>query len=73
MMVDRGVGVELAMQTSLRAVRFNKGAMAGWGLIVAVALALGSLPLLLGLAVVFPVLGHTTWHLYRRMVAFPPG
>ena len=73
MMVDRGVRVELALQTSVRAVRANKLAMAGWGLIVAVALALGSVPFLLGLAVVFPVLGHATWHLYRRMVELPPG
>jgi len=72
MMVDRGVGVELALQTSFRAVRANKAAMAGWGLIVATGLVVGSLPFLLGLAVVIPVLGHTTWHLYRRMVAFAP-
>ena len=73
MMVDRGVSVELAMQTSLRAVRANKRAMVGWGLIVAVGLVLGSVPFLLGLAVVIPVLGHATWHLYRRLVAFEPG
>jgi hypothetical protein len=40
-----------------------------WGLTVAVALALGSLPFFFGLAVVMPVLGHATWHLYRRVVA----
>ena len=42
--------------------------MAAWGLIVAVSLALGSLPLLMGLAVVVPILGHSTWHLYRLVV-----
>jgi uncharacterized membrane protein len=42
--------------------------MALWGLIVAGALVIGSIPLLLGLAVVMPVLGHATWHLYRRLV-----
>ncbi|MDE2583015.1 MAG: DUF2189 domain-containing protein [Rhodospirillales bacterium] len=73
MMVDRHVGVEVAMQTSLQAVRANKRAMAGWGLIVAVGLVLGSAPFLLGLAVVIPVLGHATWHLYRRVVTFPLG
>lgn len=72
MMVDRGVGVELAIQTSLRAVRENKLAMAGWGLIVAVGLVLGSVPFLLGLAVAIPVLGHATWHLYRRVVEIEP-
>ena len=39
-----------------------------WGLIVALSLAIGSLPALLGLIVVMPVLGHATWHLYRRAV-----
>ena len=42
--------------------------MAAWGFIVAVALLLGSLPVFVGLAVVLPVLGHATWHLYRRVV-----
>jgi uncharacterized membrane protein len=40
--------------------------MAVWGLIVAALLAAGSLPLFIGLAVVMPLLGHGTWHLYRR-------
>jgi uncharacterized membrane protein len=43
--------------------------MAVWGMIVAGLLVLGSLPLLLGLIIVMPVLGHATWHLYRRVVA----
>jgi uncharacterized membrane protein len=43
--------------------------MAIWGLIVAVGLAIGSLPFLVGLAIVLPVLGHSTWHLYRKVVA----
>ena len=42
--------------------------MAAWGLLVAVALAIGSLPFFIGLAVVMPVLGHATWHLYRKVV-----
>jgi len=46
----------------------NPFSMAVWGLIVAVLLAIGSLPALFGLAVVMPVLGHATWHLYRRVV-----
>ncbi len=50
------------------------GTMALWGLIVAAALAIGSLPLFVGLAVVIPVLGHSTWHLYRKVVVpdLPP-
>jgi len=42
--------------------------MAMWGLFVAAALIVGSLPFFFGLAVVFPVLGHSTWHLYRKLV-----
>jgi uncharacterized membrane protein len=68
MLVDRNVGVAGAVVTSLRAVAANPVTMALWGLIVAVALVLGSLPLLFGLAVVMPVLGHATWHLYRKVV-----
>ena len=46
--------------------------MAAWGLFVAVALAIGSLPLFVGLAVVLPVLAHSTWHLYRKLVEQDP-
>ena len=49
-------------------VRTTPGAMAMWGLIIAGALLLGAIPLLVGLAVVLPVLGHATWHLYRKVV-----
>lgn len=65
----RAVDAGTAIRTSLRAVRANPGPMLLWGLIVAGLLALGSLPLFVGLAVVLPVLGHATWHLYRRVVA----
>jgi uncharacterized membrane protein len=46
----------------------NPVPMLAWGLIVAVGLVIGSLPLFAGLAIVMPILGHATWHLYRRMV-----
>jgi uncharacterized membrane protein len=46
----------------------NPLVMASWGLFVAGALVLGSLPFLTGLALVMPVLGHSTWHLYRKLV-----
>jgi uncharacterized membrane protein len=69
MLLDRDVGVAAAVRTSLRAVAVNPGPMAAWGLIVAAGLTLGSIPLFLGLIVVMPVLGHATWHLYRRVVA----
>ena len=68
LLVDRNVGVYTAISTSVDAVRTNPGPIAIWGLIVAVALVVGSLPFLLGLAIVMPVLGHATWHLYRKVV-----
>ena len=43
--------------------------MAVWGLIVAVTLLVASVPVFVGLAVAMPVLGHATWHLYRKVVA----
>lgn len=69
MLLDRRVDVDVAIRTSLRVVARNPGIMVLWGLIVAGSLALGALPALLGLIVVVPVLGHATWHLYRKAVA----
>jgi len=68
LLLDRDVGLGTAIATSVEVVRANPGPMALWGLIIAAALALGSIPLLLGLAIVFPVLGHATWHLYRKVL-----
>lgn len=69
MLLDRDVGPVVALQTSVRAVRTNPGVMLLWGLIVAAILVLGCLPLFIGLAIALPVLGHATWHLYRKVVA----
>jgi uncharacterized membrane protein len=69
MLVDRDIGAATAARTSVRAVIASPSAMAVWGLIVLAALILGALPLFLGLAVVIPVLGHATWHLYRKTVS----
>lgn len=71
MLIDRRVGVPVALATSFAVARRNPGATALWGLIVAVSLALGAIPLFAGLIVVLPILGHATWHLYRRAVAAP--
>jgi uncharacterized membrane protein len=68
LLLDRDVGLYGAVATSVRAVAANPGPMVVWGLIVAGALAIGTIPLLLGLIVVMPVLGHATWHLYRKLV-----
>jgi uncharacterized membrane protein len=68
LLLDRAAGLDTAVRTSFRAVAANPAAMAAWGLVVAIGLAIGSLPLFVGLIVVLPVLGHATWHLYRRVV-----
>jgi uncharacterized membrane protein len=68
LLLDRDVGVRVAVRTSVRAVLTNPVTMALWGLIVAASLLVGCLPLFVGLAVVMPVLGHSTWHLYRQVV-----
>lgn len=68
LLLDRDVGAAVAVITSYRAVRENPVTMALWGLVVALALAAGFLLFFAGLAVVLPILGHATWHLYRRVV-----
>lgn len=68
MLVDRDIGLPVAVGTSIRAAAANPGAIAAWGLIVAGLLLIGSIPLFLGLVLAMPLLGHATWHLYRRLV-----
>ena len=74
LLIDRQISAIAAATTSAKAVLRNPLTMALWGLIVAAALLIGSLPLFVGLAVVIPVLGHATWHLYRKVVVpdLPP-
>jgi uncharacterized membrane protein len=68
MLLDRPVTLATAVRTSVYAVRRNPVVLGLWGFVVAAGLVLGSLPCFLGLIVVLPVLGHATWHLYRRLV-----
>jgi uncharacterized membrane protein len=68
MLLDRDVSVMTAVVTSIRAVLANPIIMAVWGFIVASVLLIGILPLFVGLAISLPVLGHATWHLYRKVV-----
>lgn len=68
LLLDRDVGAAVALLTSIRAVIRNPMTMAMWGLIVGILLVIGSLPFFLGLTVVMPILGHSTWHLYRKVV-----
>ncbi|MGP8124008.1 MAG: DUF2189 domain-containing protein [Xanthobacteraceae bacterium] len=69
LLLDRDLDFVTAMITSVRAVVTNPGPMIGWAAVIAVLLLVSALPLFLGLLVTLPVLGHTTWHLYRRLVA----
>ncbi len=66
MLLDRRVDFVTAIITSLSVVRANPAVMARWAAIIVVALAVAMVPMFLGLFVVLPVLGHATWHLYRR-------
>jgi uncharacterized membrane protein len=68
LLLDRNVTLPVAVMTSVQVARENPVVIATWGLIVAGGLVLGIGPFLLGLVVVLPVLGHATWHLYRRAV-----
>ncbi|HEX9073782.1 MAG TPA: DUF2189 domain-containing protein [Pseudolabrys sp.] len=68
LLLDSDVGAAVALLTSIRAVIRNPVTMAVWGLIVAALLIIGSIPFFFGLTVVMPVLGHATWHLYRKVV-----
>ena len=72
LLLDRDVGAVVAVLTSVRAVLRNPWIIAIWGLIVAALLVIGSVPLFIGLAVVLPVLGHSSWHLYRKLVVSDP-
>jgi uncharacterized membrane protein len=68
LLLDRQVSAITAVRISIKAVTSNPVMMAVWGLIVVVLLAAGSILFLIGLALVLPVLGHATWHLYRKLV-----
>ncbi|MGI9388100.1 MAG: DUF2189 domain-containing protein, partial [Methyloligellaceae bacterium] len=66
--LERDVDFVTAMITSVRAVVTSPVVMGAWGLFVVVSVVLSAIPAFLGLLVVLPVLGHATWHLYRRAV-----
>jgi uncharacterized membrane protein len=68
LLLDRNVGTAVAIATSVHVIYRNPLTMLAWGLIVAGSLLLGSLPVFIGLVIVIPVLGHASWHLYRKVV-----
>ncbi|MEO1169041.1 MAG: DUF2189 domain-containing protein [Pseudomonadota bacterium] len=69
MLVDRDVDFITAIIVSLAVVRSNGFVMLAWAFVIAITLFVAMLPLFLGLLVVLPVLGHATWHLFRRSVS----
>jgi uncharacterized membrane protein len=68
LLLDRPASAGTAVAVSIRAVTSNLMVMAVWGLIVVVLLAAGAIVFLTGLAAVLPILGHATWHVYRKVV-----
>lgn len=69
LILHRDVGVPNAIVSSVNVFRKNPRVILAWGLIVTAGLVLGSIPALIGLIVVVPLLGHATWHLYRRAIS----
>ncbi|MBV9559900.1 MAG: DUF2189 domain-containing protein [Bradyrhizobium sp.] len=69
LLLDRDVDFVTAMVTSVRAVVASPLSMIGWAAVIVLLLVVSSLPYFLGLVITVPVLGHATWHLYRRIVA----
>ena len=68
MLVDRNVDFLTAIIASIRTVKTNLFAMLAWAVIISVLLFIAMIPGFFGLMVALPVLGHATWHLYRRVV-----
>lgn len=70
LLLDREMDFVTAMVTSVNAVRTNPIPMLTWGIVIAGALIVAMIPFFLGLIVVLPVLGHATWHVYRKVLSF---
>ena len=68
LLLDRHVGLPVAVATSIKVLRKNPVICITWGVIVGSMLVIAAIPFLAGLIIVVPVLGHATWHLYRRAV-----
>ncbi|ALO44969.1 DUF2189 domain-containing protein [Pseudohongiella spirulinae] len=66
LLIHHKVGLPHAVGVSIAVVLKNWKTMAAWYLLVIAMVALAAVPLFIGLAIVVPVLGHATWHLYRR-------
>ena len=71
LLVDKEIDFVSAMLISLKTVNANKATLGVWALIIAVSLFVAMIPAFLGLFLVLPVLGHATWHIYRRALYHP--
>lgn len=72
LLLEQDVGAVSAIDASVRATLKNPGPVLLWGAIIAVLLVVGMATFMAGLAVIMPILGHATWHLYRKLVVPPP-
>jgi uncharacterized membrane protein len=68
LLLDKPVTSVTAIMVSIKAVSSNLLPMAVWGIIVAALLIAGAAIFLVGLVAVLPILGHSTWHLYRKLI-----
>ena len=68
LLIDRDVTTPTAMMTSIRAVGENPAAMTGWAVFILLATGFSMLTLMLGFVVLYPVMGHASWHVYRDLV-----
>ncbi|NOR63596.1 MAG: DUF2189 domain-containing protein [Rhodobacteraceae bacterium] len=71
LLLEREVDFVTGIVTSVRAVMLNFGVLMVWAFIIAVIMFVSMIPLLLGLFIAMPVLGHATWHLYRKLLDAP--
>lgn len=69
LLLEREIDVVSAMITSVKSVLANRAAMLFWGIILVICCIAAMVPMFLGMIVIFPVLGHTSWHVYRRVIA----
>lgn len=68
LLLDRDADVVTAMITSVKTVVMSPRPMIAWAVVVVATLIVSAVPMMLGLLFSLPILGHTTWHLYRRAV-----
>jgi uncharacterized membrane protein len=68
LLMEKELDIVTAMITSVKVVLASPLIMICWGIAVTLLVIVASLPLFLGLVIVLPVLGHTTWHIYKKSV-----